>query len=122
MLRRAQVPDSQVGLACWPFPSVQEQAVEIPYCDNVSVVGVEPGQVQELRDRVVDTFRRHGFDMHEISDVSRRERVLGGDLGGPRPRMPLYALANDNWIGRERIEVREASEATRWFSCLGRVC
>ena len=44
------------------------------------------------------------------------------DLGGPRPRMPLYALANDNWIGRERVEVREASEATRWLSCLGRMC
>ena len=44
------------------------------------------------------------------------------DLGGARPRMPLYALANDNWIGRERVEVREASEATRWLSCLGRVC
>ena len=36
--------------------------------------------------------------------------------------MPLYALANDNWIGTERLEVREASEATRWLSCLGRCC
>ena len=44
------------------------------------------------------------------------------DLAGPHPRMPLYALANDNWIGRERLEVREASEATRWLSCLGRCC
>ena len=41
------------------------------------------------------------------------------DLGCARPRMPLYALANENWIGRES---REASEATRWLSCLGRVC
>ena len=44
------------------------------------------------------------------------------DLAAPHPRMPLYALANDNWIGRERLEVRETSEATRWLSCLGRVC
>ena len=44
------------------------------------------------------------------------------DLSGARPRMPLYALANDNWVGRERVEVKEASEATRWLSCLGRVC
>ena len=44
------------------------------------------------------------------------------DLSGARPRLPLYSLANDNWIGRERVEVREASEATRWLSCLGRVC
>merc|ERR1712032_1030096 len=36
--------------------------------------------------------------------------------------MPLCALANDNWIGRERLEVREASEATRWLSSFGRVC
>ena len=44
------------------------------------------------------------------------------DLGGARPCMPLCALANDDWIGRERVEVREASEATRWLSCFGRVC
>ena len=29
------------------------------------------------------------------------------DLGGARPRMPLYALANDNWVGRERVEVKD---------------
>ena len=36
--------------------------------------------------------------------------------------MPLNALANDNWIGRENPAIREASEATRWLSCLGRCC
>ena len=44
------------------------------------------------------------------------------DVGGARPRMPWYALANDDWLGRGREEVREASEATRWLSCLGLVC
>ena len=31
------------------------------------------------------------------------------------PRLPLYVVANDNWIGREKLEVRKASQATHWL-------
>ena len=43
-------------------------------------------------------------------------------LGNQKPIMPLFALASDNWIGRERMIIRNASQATRWLSCLGRFC
>ena len=34
--------------------------------------------------------------------------------------MPLDALTNDNWIGRERAHVRSASKATKMLASLGR--
>ena len=36
--------------------------------------------------------------------------------------MPVFACVNDNWIGRERIHVREASTATKALASLGRCC
>ena len=36
--------------------------------------------------------------------------------------MPINACANDNWIGRERLHVREASLATKMLASLGRCC
>ena len=44
------------------------------------------------------------------------------DLCGPHPKLPLNAVANDNWIGREKLLVRNASRATHWLSSLGRFC
>ena len=31
------------------------------------------------------------------------------DVGAKKPKMPAHAFANDNWLGRERRHVREAS-------------
>ena len=36
--------------------------------------------------------------------------------------MPVYAGANDNWIGRERTCARTASRATKMLASLGRCC
>ena len=36
--------------------------------------------------------------------------------------MPLNALVNDNWIGREPVNVRGASKATKMLASLGRCC
>ena len=44
------------------------------------------------------------------------------DLCGKKPKMPLDALANDNWIGREKVHAREASKATKMLASLGRCC
>ena len=44
------------------------------------------------------------------------------DLGGKKPKMPIYACANDNWIGRERQHVRDASWATKMLASLARCC
>lgn len=38
------------------------------------------------------------------------------------PSMPKCALANDFWLGRERPEFRELSDATKWLLSLGRPC
>ena len=39
-----------------------------------------------------------------------------------RTQIPLDALVNDNWIGREKINVREATVATKTLLSLGRAC
>ena len=44
------------------------------------------------------------------------------DLCAKKPRKPLNALVNDNWIGRERVHVRGASKATQMLASLGRCC
>ena len=44
------------------------------------------------------------------------------DLCGPHPKLPLNACVNDNWIGRQKLLVRNASLATHWLSSLGRFC
>ena len=44
------------------------------------------------------------------------------DIAAKKPVMPLIACANDNWIGRERPHVRDASKATKMLASLGRVC
>jgi hypothetical protein len=44
------------------------------------------------------------------------------DIAARKPKMPLNACANDNWIGRERRHVREASQATKMLASLGRCC
>ena len=44
------------------------------------------------------------------------------DIASRKPVMPLNACINDNWIGRERIHVRDASMATKMLASLGRCC
>ncbi|MCP4965331.1 MAG: hypothetical protein GY926_08845, partial [bacterium] len=44
------------------------------------------------------------------------------DIAAKKPKMPFNACANDNWIGRERLHVREASPATKMLASLGRCC
>ena len=44
------------------------------------------------------------------------------DLCAKKPKMPLNALVNDNWIGRELMHVRGASKATKMLASLGRCC
>jgi hypothetical protein len=36
--------------------------------------------------------------------------------------MPVHGLTNDNWIGRERPMLREASKGTKMLASLGRCC
>ena len=44
------------------------------------------------------------------------------DIAAKHPKMPIYACANDNWVGRERVHVRSATWATKTLASLGRCC
>ena len=72
-----------------------------------------------------------------VANAEQRPPCAGvGDAGGfvwacwgclscvadKNPRMPLNALVNDNWLGREKKHVREASVATKMLASLARCC
>jgi len=44
------------------------------------------------------------------------------DVVAKKPKMPVNACANVNWLGRERVNVRNASTATKALAALGRCC
>ncbi|CAK0900553.1 unnamed protein product [Prorocentrum cordatum] len=85
MLRRAAVPDDRIALGAWPLPSLTSGPVELPYSDNINVLGVRAEEVTELRDRVVARFSEEGFSMREISETSVHSTILGADVGGHPP-------------------------------------
>ncbi|CAK0832385.1 unnamed protein product, partial [Prorocentrum cordatum] len=85
MLRRAGIDSSRLALGGWPLPLLEGGPVELPYSDNVNVIGLDPVAVGELRDKIVSTFKRHGFAMHEISPVSDAAVILGASVGGSPP-------------------------------------
>ncbi len=66
ILKRSDVPTERIALSHWPFPSLQDGPVEVPYCDNVTVLGVDKVAVTRVRDSVIVAFRAAGFEMHEI--------------------------------------------------------
>ena len=82
MLRRAAVPDDKIALGAWPLPPLDSGPVELPYSDNINVLGVKAREVTELRDRVVSCFAREGFSMHEISGTCAQSTILGAEVGG----------------------------------------
>ncbi|CAK0891757.1 unnamed protein product, partial [Prorocentrum cordatum] len=85
MLRRAAVPDDRIALGAWPLPPLTSGPVELPYSDNINVLGVRAEEVTELRDRVVARFSEEGFSMHVISETSAHSTILGADAGGHPP-------------------------------------
>jgi hypothetical protein len=44
------------------------------------------------------------------------------DLCAKKPRIPVNALVNDNWVGREKPNVRKATVATKTLLSHGRLC
>ena len=117
---------SAVGVApgaCSSEPSAVQAALEsvgVAPAAGASEPSAAAGGSDGADELVEETPRCAGVGDAEMASWVCWQCLV--DLSGARPRMPLYALANDNWVGRERVEVKEASEATRWLSCLGRVC
>eukprot|EP00959_Pyramimonas_sp_CCMP1952_P038135 797929-Pyramimonas_sp.AAC.1 len=68
VVRRSGVPSAMFATGSWPLPSVVEGPIEVPYSDHVNVFGLDPGPVQETRDRIVAQFEAEGFAMHDISE------------------------------------------------------
>lgn len=73
---------SNVALGSWAFPDLSNGPVEVPYCDNITVVGYSAEDVKRDRDKVLLAFQNVGFEMHENSGVAESTVVLGAEVGG----------------------------------------
>ena len=50
--------------------------MELPYCDNVTCVGLDSSETEKFRDSIVTAFEDVGFEMLEISVVSNAAVTL----------------------------------------------
>ena len=65
------VSRDQILVSGWPAPAVQN--VEVagnPYCDNLNLFGLDPARVNMQLDLLLSNFRKHSFELHEISYAS----------------------------------------------------
>ena len=85
LIQRAGLPEHRIAYGCWPSPDLTSGIVEVPYCGNVTVVGLDPHEVTNWRDKLLAEFRKAGMVMHEISETESFATVLGSDLGGTSP-------------------------------------
>jgi len=102
LVRRAGLKTAEVASGAWPFPSLRDGPVEIPYCDNITVVGLVATEVRAARDLVLHTFEAAGFQMHEVSAVCSETEVLGCDLGGATPSS--RRTGRKLWLLRSALE------------------
>ena len=63
----AAAPRSRCG--AWPAPAITADCAALPYCDNLTVYGVNADQVGAGIERMINAFSNLGFDLHEISGV-----------------------------------------------------
>ena len=103
LVLRSGFPSRNVAFGSWPFPDLSspDSVAEIPYCDNITIVGRDPARVEQARNQVLSTFEAAGFSMHEISGVDTTAEVLGADLGGDPPVASRYR--RKLWLLRQSL-------------------
>lgn len=83
--------------AGWAAPSFSSGARCLSYCDNLTVLGVNPEKVQEGIDMMTEAFSRMGFLLHEFTGVDKGCRVLGFEIG--------LASAGRAWVSGKHVQV-----------------
>ena len=77
ILKLAGLSYKSIVLGAWPSRPLVEGPLELPYCDNVTCVGLDSAETEKFRDNIVTAFEDVGFEMHEISVVSNAAVTLG---------------------------------------------
>ena len=91
-------------VASWPAPVLAEHsALCLPYCDNLTIYGLDAEKVQEGIDLMTNGFEKVGFDLHEFSGVLEVSRVLGFEVSGGAEGL-VRPLADKVWRLRATIE------------------
>ena len=66
-----------------PAPCLEEGEVALlPYADNLNVLGIDRGKVQETKDRIVTYLRSLGFRVHEELEATCTFQSLGFYIDG----------------------------------------
>jgi hypothetical protein len=69
----------------WPAPDfLVSNVFGLPYCDNLTIFGTQPGPVNAALDRVILAFEEAGFELHEIQRATPESEFLGCQLHGAR--------------------------------------
>jgi len=65
-----------------------EEPLALPYCDNMSISGTCPLRVNNALNSLIDVFKLHGFEVHEIMEANMVSKSLGvivdGEIGSVR--------------------------------------
>ena len=108
---QAGVNRDQILVSGWPAPALETAGVVAnPYCDNLNLFGLDPGQVNAQLDKLLTTFRTYGFDLHEISYASTQAKPLGSRFCGV-----------DNRVGPRLEKLHNLRATTKWMSSGRRV-
>ena len=116
IIARYGFPAPRCLVGNWPSPCLDTGNVAAPYCDNVSIIGLDKEAVSQDLRRLVAAFAAAGFTMHGISAASTVGTPLGcffsGDtleVGAKLDRawalkQSLLWLACGQWVTGKQIE------------------
>lgn len=81
-IRHAGLPESRCLVSSWPSPDSREGPIRLPYCDNLSVIGLDPVEVRRQLARIMPCFTDVGFELHEREWARSCSTPLGSNFSG----------------------------------------
>lgn len=86
--------------AGWAAATLSSGTQCLPYCDNLTILGVGPELVQKGIGLMAGAFSRKGFLLHELTGVERGCSVFGFDESAGRIR-----LRARTWVSGQQVQV-----------------
>lgn len=86
-LAEAHFPADRIVTNAWPPPKLSTVPIALPYCDNLTILGLDSGAVDAELENLMCVFRDRGFELHEIEYASTLRDVLGFQVRGEVPEV-----------------------------------
>ena len=88
--------------ASWPAPSLTSGPVALPYCDNLTIIGICPEKKNAGLRGLMSAFERVGFSLHEVEMASMEADVLAGTVLGQK----LHVIGKRKTIWKVRAALQ----------------